>query len=66
MISTIGIYKIINKVNGKYYVGSSLNINKRWSVHKSALSKNKHHNDHLQNAWNKVDDEITIGDGKNL
>lgn len=24
-----GIYKIINKVNGKYYVGSSIDLNKR-------------------------------------
>ena len=51
-----GIYKIINKVNGKYYVGSSMNINGkngRWAEHKRLLSKNKHHNEHLQNAWNK-------------
>jgi group I intron endonuclease len=48
-----GIYKIINKVNGKYYVGSSKNIHVRWRVHKSNLNNNKHPNSHLQNAWNK-------------
>ena len=48
-----GIYKIINKVNGKYYVGSTKDFNKRWLDHKSALIGNRHPNDKLQRAWNK-------------
>jgi group I intron endonuclease len=52
-----GIYKICNKINGKYYIGSSINIkdspNSRWSRHVADLNKNRHHNDHLQRAWNK-------------
>jgi group I intron endonuclease len=48
-----GIYKIINKVNGKYYVGSSNNILKRLKHHINRLKNNKHVNDYLQNAWNK-------------
>lgn len=48
-----GIYKIINKVNEKYYVGSSINIYKRWNQHKSNLNRNIHTNDHLQKSWNK-------------
>lgn len=52
-----GIYKIINKVNGKYYVGSSLNMNRgyksRWNRHKKTLRNNTHINEYLQNAWNK-------------
>jgi len=49
-----GIYKIVNKVNGKYYVGSSCNIlGERWRKHRQLLRKNKHYNKHLQNAWNK-------------
>lgn len=48
-----GIYKIINKVNGKYYVGSSLHIKSRWRCHKSTLRRNIHRNDYLQRAWNK-------------
>lgn len=47
-----GIYKIINKVNGKYYVGRSCNITKRWREHKNKLRNNKHCNQHLQSAWN--------------
>lgn len=58
-----GIYKIINKVNGKYYVGSSKDIEHRWQEHKNELNKNKHYNDYLQSAWNKYGErsfEFTI------
>jgi group I intron endonuclease len=48
-----GIYKIVNKVNGKYYVGSSKDINGRWKNHVSSCSRNCHKNPHLQNTWNK-------------
>lgn len=49
----IGIYKIVNTINNKIYIGSAKNIKKRWSAHKSDLNKNKHHSRYLQNAWNK-------------
>lgn len=51
-----GIYKIINKLNGKYYVGSSNDIDGhygRWYEHKNDLKANRHENDHLQKSWNK-------------
>jgi group I intron endonuclease len=48
-----GIYKIINKTNGKYYVGSSNNIYKRWREHKYLLNKNAHANEYIQRSWNK-------------
>jgi group I intron endonuclease len=52
-----GIYKIVNKIDGKYYVGSSTNIcngkTSRWNMHISYLKSKIHHNDYLQNAWNK-------------
>ena len=48
-----GIYKIINKVNGKYYLGSSQNFHKRKLRHFNELRKNKHHSIHLQRAFNK-------------
>lgn len=35
----IGIYKIVNLVNGKIYVGQSINIQKRWYQHKSDYNK---------------------------
>lgn len=52
-----GIYKIINRVNEKYYVGSSENIKVRWSKHKTCLKYNRHWNSKLQNAWNKYGKE---------
>lgn len=47
------IYKIINTVNGKFYVGSTTNTRERFRVHRQRLRKNKHHCPHLQAAWNK-------------
>ena len=49
----IGIYKIENKVNGKVYVGQSIDINARWKNHITLLNKGNHHNDYLQKSWNK-------------
>jgi group I intron endonuclease len=48
-----GIYKIIHKESGKYYIGRTNNFKRRWYRHKYELNKNKHDNQHLQNAWNK-------------
>lgn len=48
-----GVYKILNIVNKKFYIGSSSNFQRRKSSHFSSLSKNKHPNKHLQAAYNK-------------
>lgn len=48
-----GIYKILNLVNGKIYVGSAVELVKRWREHKYHLNRKTHKNIHLQNAWNK-------------
>jgi group I intron endonuclease len=55
-----GIYIIKNLVNGKYYIGSSININKRFREHKSSLRNNKHHSIKLQRSWNKYGCDIFI------
>ena len=47
-----GIYKIVNHINGKFYLGSSVNIENRWSKHKSQLKNNRHENIYLQRAYN--------------
>ncbi|MDD2470089.1 MAG: GIY-YIG nuclease family protein [Bacilli bacterium] len=49
----IGVYQIKNLVNGKMYIGSSIDINSRWKEHIRDLNNNKHHSLHLQRAWNK-------------
>jgi group I intron endonuclease len=49
-----GIYCIENKINGKKYVGQSINIERRFYLHRRDLNKiHKDSNDFLQNAWNK-------------
>jgi len=48
----IGIYGIYNKVEDKFYIGSSLNIGSRVSSHYSELRHNKHSNEKLQQAFN--------------
>ncbi len=49
----IGIYHIINRVNGKFYIGSSNHIYRRCRRHKNDLISNTHGNAHLQASWNK-------------
>jgi group I intron endonuclease len=48
----IGIYKITNKINGKYYIGQSNNIENREIKHFKTLRKNIHFNNYLQNEFN--------------
>ena len=52
-----GIYKIENTVNNKVYIGQTQNFKNRWQKHISALSNNRHRNEHLQSAWNKYGEE---------
>lgn len=48
-----GVYVIENKLNGKMYIGCSKDTYNRLCQHKQHLRINKHHNVHLQNAFNK-------------
>ena len=49
----IGIYKILNKITNDFYVGSAIDVEKRFRHHKNRLRTEKHHNIILQRAWNK-------------
>ena len=40
------------RINQKFYIGSSVNIKKRWQQHQSQLNLGIHHCVHLQRAWN--------------
>lgn len=51
-----GIYKIENKINGKLYVGSTVNFTRRWWKHRALLRHGKHPNSHLQASWDKYGD----------
>lgn len=48
-----GIYKIINITTNDFYIGSSVNLDRRRYEHYSQLKKGKHGNLHLQNSFNK-------------
>lgn len=49
-----GIYKIQSKIKPeRYYIGSSVKINTRWSAHLNSLRKNKHTSPMLQHHFNK-------------
>ena len=48
-----GIYEIKNLVNGKVYIGQSIDIRSRWIMHKWELNSGRHNNSHLQRAWDK-------------
>lgn len=65
-----GIYKILNLINGKLYIGSAVNFYKRWHQHEYELNKDNHTNKYLQSAWNKYGAEnfefIAIEGVKNL
>lgn len=50
-----GIYFILNRESGKYYIGSAKNFRVRWKQHLRELKNGDHHSTHLQNAWNKYD-----------
>lgn len=56
----MGIYKIINVVNNKFYVGSAVNFSRRKARHFSELRHNKHNNRWLQASWNKHGEQAFI------
>ena len=48
-----GIYRILNTVNRKEYIGSSKDTDFRWRTHRAALRRGTHANIILQRSWNK-------------
>ncbi len=67
-----GIYKIENKTNKNFYIGSAVNLKARFTNHINALRGNKHKNKYLQNSWNKYKEKnfefiiLFLCDRKNL
>ena len=55
-----GIYKIQSIIKPeRCYIGSAVNIQKRWRDHKRELRNNKHSNKKLQNHCNKYGESIS-------
>ena len=55
-----GVYIILNTVNRKKYIGSSVNVFGRLEGHRTQLRGNRHYNPHLQNAWNKYGEKAFL------
>jgi group I intron endonuclease len=51
------IYKIVNLVNDKFYVGSTVHKKVRFRQHRKLLRAGRHHCKHLQAAWNKYGED---------
>lgn len=48
-----GIYCILNTINGKFYIGSTINFWIRYKQHKNSLNSRSHHSIFLQRAIDK-------------
>lgn len=55
-----GIYEIVNRVNGKRYVGSAISIGRRWREHRRDLERGSHHSRALLRAWTKYGEESFV------
>jgi group I intron endonuclease len=52
-----GIYRIVNLVNGKVYIGSALRFRTRFNEHRWRLRRGRHHSPRLQRAWDKYGED---------
>jgi len=52
------IYWVKNRLNGKFYVGSTTQRYVRWRTHKKKLRAGTHHCAHLQSAWKKYGEDV--------
>jgi len=50
-----GVYKIVNKIDGKMYIGQSTVIKERINSHKTRLRNKRHSSSQLQNVYDKHD-----------
>lgn len=49
---TIGIYKLVSSLSGKFYIGSSTNIEVRYRRHLQDLANKKHYNYKIIKEYN--------------
>src|SRR3990167_5955989 len=54
-----GVYMILNRINGKKYIGSSKDVYNRWNQHLTELRKGKH-TKHIQAAYYKYGEESFV------
>lgn len=59
-VAVAGVYIIRCKVNGRSYVGSSVDADRRIREHKRNLSSGTHPNRFLQRSWNALGEECFV------
>lgn len=59
-ISAPGVYRIIDEKTGRFYIGSSVNVSKRWLQHRYRLGRGTHQNPILQSIWRVSPDRLRI------
>lgn len=52
------VYKILNTTNGRSYIGSTSNYDKRLMQHKTNLDNNTHHNKGIQSDYIKYTESV--------
>lgn len=52
-----GVYQIRCLPTGKVYIGSAVNLGRRWQQHRSSLRRGEHGNPYLQQAWMKYGED---------
>ena len=55
-----GIYKIECRHSSRYYLGRSIDVDKRFTAHKRNLEKHNHHNSNLQELWDTYGPESLV------
>lgn len=58
----MGVYQIKNKVNGKIFIGSSMDLRGIWNRHRFELKMKGHKNKGLQNDWDLYGEDNFIFD----
>lgn len=53
-----GIYQIKNGIDGKLYIGSAVNVDRRFGEHRKQLRGGRHINQKLQRAWDKYGEDV--------
>lgn len=59
-VSAPGVYRITDQVSGKFYIGSSVHVAKRWEQHRFRLQRGTHPNPILQAIWKAAPGRLRI------
>ena len=55
-----GVYVISNTLTGDCYIGSSVDISKRWQQHRALLRIGAHHSARFQQAWDRYGEDVFL------